>query len=263
MCPFSRFFKKNKKIEFYSTIPGVKEIYPVTPASKYIPKWFKEKNKDYVENKKKCPFKHNSDVVNCPGIREYFNTGYILYLHTDIRIITENSKIKEIKWVFDYEDSQIKTPFSKGSTIEVHEPSALGNWISPPKKAIKQLIKINSPWKVVCPEDFVLLEMYPLYSDDNRFCATGGILDPRVSRNINPAFWWFIDDGIEVIKAGTPLVQYIPIKRDNLLDLQVRDYNDKDLLYHNRYSFFFKHKQFNNYQDYMQLTKNISDMSKD
>lgn len=250
-------FKKNK-IEFYSFVPGVKELFPVVPSSEYIPKWFKEKNKHMSFLKKQCPFKRIFNIINCPGIRQFFNTGYILRLHTDLRVITEKGVIKDIKWGFGYENSQVKSHFSNNETVSIHRPEVLGNWMPPPRKAIKELIKIDTPWNVYCPPNYVLLETNPFYSDDNRFHITGGILDPQISRNINPSFWWFVEDGVEDIKAGTPIAQFIPIRRKNELKLVVRDINQKDIDYSNRYSYLIRHKNtFTNY-DYINLSKKIN-----
>lgn len=259
-------FKKNKNIEFYSILLGPSDLYPVTTSSKFVPKWFKTKLKEF--NKRRI---HDSDSVGtnlervfdiskCPGIREYFKTGYIVYLHTDIKIFTKNSIITNVQWLYNTSDSNYSNKFVSTSLIEIHSPDQLGDYMSPtpPKNSLKQLLKINTPWKVKCPDDYVLLEIPILYSDDNRFCAAGGILDPKISRNINPAFWWFVHDGEEVIPAGTPLLQYIPIKRDNNLNLIIRDACEADLKYDSKYDYLTKHVACPHFNNYKTLTKKIN-----
>ena len=39
-------------------------------------------------------------------------------------------------------------------------------------------------------------------------------MDPKEGNFIHPSFWWFGNNTeSQLLKAGTPLVQYIPIKR--------------------------------------------------
>ena len=42
-----------KKIQFFSTIPGVAEACPIIPASKYITNWQKRAREDYKASSKR------------------------------------------------------------------------------------------------------------------------------------------------------------------------------------------------------------------
>ena len=48
------------------------------------------------------------------------------------------------------------------------------------------------------------------------FAAAHGILDPMQSHEINLQLFWNVLEGETLIRAGTPLAQYIPIKRSEL-----------------------------------------------
>jgi len=59
----------------------------------------------------------------------------------------------------------------------------------------------------------VLLQTHVHYGGESRFTAATGTLDPREAPNCNIQLFWHVMDGVEIIKAGTPLVQYIPMPK--------------------------------------------------
>ena len=74
------------------------------------------------------------------------------------------------------------------------------------------------------------MELPIFYGDEKRFVSAGGVLDPLQTNQINPAFWWYANDNtLQIIKAGTPLLQYIPIKRNLYNELIVREATDKEI----------------------------------
>ena len=74
---------------------------------------------------------------------------------------------------------------------------------------------------------------YPYY-DEDRFSVPTGIVDPSYSYEVNlQMFWHAVEPGEYLVKAGTPLCQWIPIPRqwlnNNEFDVIVEDANEEDL----------------------------------
>jgi hypothetical protein len=205
-------FKKSK-IEFYSLVPGLEKVYPIQPASSYRPAWTKVAAADFrAKNEKQTS--NAKTILKCPGIMNLFSAGYILYNYCDI-VVKSNASTAEMSWEYDWEQKKHYPENITFPYLAHHEQDVLTKYMAPPHGANPIMLKINTPWRVKAPDDVVFLEIPLLYPDDNRFMTAGGILDPKETRQINPAFWWFGDNKEpQLLKAGTPLVQYIPIKRE-------------------------------------------------
>jgi len=130
--------------------------------------------------------------------------GYILYAPCDIKIVTENDGTT-LSW------SSMET-FEK-EFITYHTPDSLLNHIDYRPNTCKFILKINLPWAVECSKDLVLLQTHVHYGGESRFTTATGTLDPREAPNCNIQLFWHVMDGVEIIKAGTPLVQYIPMPK--------------------------------------------------
>ena len=85
------FKKKEKKIKFYSLLPAVNTLYPITPAKKFKREWVEQEKEFFVEYERKCPlhkkFEGLTSVGRCPAIKTTMNTGYILYAPADLILL--------------------------------------------------------------------------------------------------------------------------------------------------------------------------------
>jgi len=55
------------------------------------------------------------------------------------------------------------------------------------------------------------------YTGESRFTTATGILDPFISCELNIAMYWHVLQGREILKAGTPILQIIPIPRNLII----------------------------------------------
>jgi hypothetical protein len=62
----------------------------------------------------------------------------------------------------------------------------------------------------------MFLQVPVSYNSESRFTDAIGIVDPRYMHAVSVQLFWHVLDGETLIKAGTPLVQYIPISRELL-----------------------------------------------
>lgn len=211
------------KVKFYSSIPGVKETYPIIKSSSHKRKWaesaahaFKEKTKDLVNYQNTI-----TGVIKCPGIFDLVNTGWILPAWCDFIIETSDDNISwrtpsMLEGITCGEDFN-KPPISFISTDQkiMSIPMSEENHFC--------LVKVNTPWIVDIPKGWELLILPVSYSDDTRFESTQGVIQPSSHMEINPQLLWKVKNGIELIKAGTPLCQLIPIKEDQI-EFECNDY---------------------------------------
>lgn len=205
------FFKKKKKstIRWYSVYDGVVDLYPIVRSNTL---------------RRSCLQKeHYPDNVlptsNCPGIIRIASAGFIIPAPADFEIIT-NGDGASFSW-------RQPIVFGKGqpgteSYIATHDAAQAVPIMDDPTSTLNTVIKVETPWRVETSDDIVFLQVPITYNNESRFVAAHGILDPRYSHVINVQLFWKKLEGTELVRAGTPLCQYIPIKRT---DLAMSDYS--------------------------------------
>lgn len=199
-------------IEFFSTIQGVAETFPIVLAKEKMPSWVYQAREEY-----KADDKRKSTLMRCPGIMDILTTGYIVVSPYDMEIqVDENNVTTFINPTI--EDLLGKPPAQTqmGDSIGRHLPKR--PWSN------KNILKINTPWHIKSNCKFMMIPLP--YTDDFGFEACTGILDPSVSSEINVQ-GYINGHGIMEIKAGTPLCQLVPIT-ESKHDIDVRDMNERD-----------------------------------
>lgn len=180
---------KNKKILFTSSAPR-HDILPPTPASRAVPDWYRKMQgvKDGRETIKKCiPF------------LDSLTSGYMLYSHTDV-IWDKNSK----QFI-----SQSNLQFNSDHFLLQTEDIVL------PKEYDSQPHKWINYWHIKTPPGYSTLFIHPANREDLPFRTIGGIVDTD-THPLPVNFPFFLrEDFHGIIKAGTPIIQAIPFKRDS------------------------------------------------
>lgn len=198
-------FKPKKSwLRFYSLEPGLVECYPVLETSKIKRSWMQPDVKDM-----RCPFQGSQNSSNCPGIKQISRMGYVMVAPMDFIIITNGDGVS-----FNYE---VPNTFNRHSNyISDHAPEQVIPLIDSPRDTLKHIVKVETPWRVRASDDIVLLQTHVHWNNESRFQAVTGIFDPRFAMQANVQLMWHVmDSGPEgtLIKAGTPLCQYIPMPR--------------------------------------------------
>lgn len=198
---------KTPEIEFlcyeedYGVIP---EPYP---SRKLMPDWFKAlPPKINRENKFK-----NSTIKRCAPFLDAMTVGWIIPLAADVEIVTnEDASGVSYKWEF------------YRTMIENHSESQISTDRAPNPNLPKPPIKFLNYWAIKIQKGWSVLFLPPLNRPDPRFTCIAGLVDcDGYFEFINFPFFFNEPNFTGIIEAGTPLVQAIPIKRDNLL----KDYN--------------------------------------
>ena len=199
------FLKKKKPwVRFYSLEPGLAEVYPLEPTSKVKRSWLQ---KDVKGNR--CPFQGSQNSSNCPGIKQIARLGYVVVAPMDFTIITNGDGIS-----FEYEKPNRFVRHE--NYISDHSPEQVIPLIDRPETTLAHLIKVELPWRVRASDDIILLQQPVWWNNESRFEAVAGVFDPRFALQVNVQLQWYaLNTGTDgtVVKAGTPLAQYIPIPR--------------------------------------------------
>lgn len=211
------------KIEFYSTIDGVVDTFPIQEAKNCLPSWLGLAKQEYLKNK------NDINVYRCPGIVELLTTGFIVSAWHDIDIhIDTNQHLCTQMPSLELEQ------LLGNDTTQIQGGDSIGKFIPKKPWSHNDILKINTPWNVVVPKDIKLLILPISYTDNHQTESTIGILDPSISNEINIQLYV---NATGLLKAGTPLAHIIPLT-DEKCELIVRNMNNKDVLWQKKKKFF-------------------------
>lgn len=211
---FSLWKKDKPQLEFLCFEDDLGNIPEPYPARKLIPDWYKA-----------LPMKlgkgfNQSTLKRCPPFLDAMVTGWIIPLAADIEI-QSNSDCSHIKY-----DTVYPRPM-----IENHGTWQVTTEKCPAPHMPKPPIKFMNYWAIKCPKGYSLLFTPPFNRADPRFTCFTGLVDcDGYFEFVNFPFVWNEPNYHDVLPAGTPLVQVIPIKRDTLFTKQnIRAFNADDI----------------------------------
>lgn len=178
-----------KKITFHSQRADLDIVRPF-PASRLIPSWYK-KMKGIKQN--------NMTVKKCVPFLDALTSGYILSLPADM--------------AWDKEAKNFMTQ-AKISMNEDHMLMQTEDVVLPPEFNPQPHKWINQ-WFIKTPPGYSTLFIHPLNRLDLPFYSFSAIVD--TDRHPTAVNFPFVlrEDFDGVIKAGTPIIQAIPFKRDD------------------------------------------------
>ena len=237
------FFKKQKSwLRFYSLDQNVSTIYPITENKLTERDWNGVGNLD-----RNRPEQGKQTVLNCPAIKQVTNVGYVLRAPADFVIKT--SANGEITWEAPFMFKRHSDKYTFSGTeyyVSWHSPAQTEPLI--PKESVATnkpylhtAVKIETPWRVKASDDIVLLQLPVTYNNEDRFSAAIGVVDPRYMHAVSVQLFWHVMEGDTLVKAGTPLVQYVPVSRELLqkgkIDFIVDNATDVELEIEDAYTF--------------------------
>jgi hypothetical protein len=209
--------KNKNKILFVPTkqgIENIKEILP-KPAGAYIPEWWKTIPTHYGN---KSNFFNTKTAKRCPAIPEMFSQGFILPMWSDALIYYDDSSKT---WL-------AKTPYDFFS-IQTHPKEQFLNYAEHQFKNEKAtfIFKFESPWSIITPKGWSVMQLPLFYHFDKDFSVLPGVINTDSHHQINQQVAYYGDKKEVFIPRGTPLVQYIPFKREKL-NMEIASYKEHD-----------------------------------
>jgi hypothetical protein len=192
----------SERIEF-SLVEGNEEVFPPPyPATKEVPDWFKSLPTEAEFQGHTIP-----TVKICPPFIEAMTCGYIIPLAADITLTLDKKGTYIGKGPTCYEQSRF------AHIMQIHPaPQVQGAPF-----ANYPVVKILNPWLIRTPPGYSTLflpllnrYLYPLF-------PLAGLVETDVFyREINfPSVLMIAPGTTLALPRGTPLVQVIPIKRDD------------------------------------------------
>lgn len=201
--------------KFYNIIPK-----PFS-SKKLMPTWYKRLPQKIVPEGKEGPGGLKSSTIKrCPPFLDAMSVGWILPLCADVQITT-NEDASYIEWNTEFDYPVVENHIA--SQIKGHPKDNL-----PP-------IKFLNYWAIRVSKGWSVLFVPPLNRPNQHFECLSGIVDcDGYFEYVNFPSFFNTPNWHGVLPAGTPLVQVIPIKRDNFnikaIDRPMtnKDLNDMD-----------------------------------
>jgi hypothetical protein len=184
-----KMFSKTKKIIFKSDKTSVDLLKPA-PTSRIVPEWFRTMKGVYegIESVKKCV-----------PVLDALTAGYTIPLPADVTF------------------SKASKRFLSTATFEVvtsHHATQTADVELPPEYD-PQPWKWTNSWYIKTPPGYSTLFIHPLNRMDLPFHSFTGIVDTDKHPLVINFPFVLRNDFEGTIKAGTPVIQAIPFKRDD------------------------------------------------
>lgn len=205
---------RNRQVEFRPAYPQF-DLPPFKPASKYVPTWYK-----------KTPIVAEKTLTakRCVPILDALTSGYTLETPVDIH--------------WDYRKAETESPYwydAKFQFVSVHykaqtESFDLADNLDP------QPYKWNNFWHIKLPKGYSAVFTHPINRTELPFVSFTGIVDADKHPLIINFPFFIQKEFVGVIPAGTPIIQFIPFKREKWTGV-IKDSN-KSYRYAREYEVF-------------------------
>lgn len=221
--------KDEPVVEWVTSAPGLIETYPIIPARKALPEWFK--NSDT-----KIPMAHahshgmqmpagaqavqppalpgarteTPTIRACPGVIDVMRSGYLLRAWTDIEITTPEPARGD--GTDKHTSRTAMSPGEIGGKMGAFGPG-LNQMLPLWPGEYDFALKLDSPWVCKTPPGWSLLYLPVPYADKTPFRILPGITDNDNFHVVNVLAMWD-HYGHYIIEAGTPICWLLPVRRD-------------------------------------------------
>ena len=206
---------KTPEIEFLCYQEDVDVIPKPYPARKLMPQWFK-KLPQRVEKKNLL---NNATIKRCAPFIDAMAVGWIIPLAADVDIQTNE----------DASGVTYNSSFHR-DIIENHVMEQITTEQAPNPTFPKPPLKFLNWWAIRVPKDYSVLFIPPINRPEQRFTCFSGFVDcDKYFQFINFPFVFNEPNFTGIIKAGTPLMQVIPIPRSGLIkNYNIRSFEEQD-----------------------------------
>ena len=192
-------FKNKEKplIQFVSTIPGFETVADATPkpSKAFTPEWFKS-----------LPLEVDGVFTAriCPSFPDFFSQGYIMpfWMDTDFKYNDE-----EDRW--NIRSSEYHKNWS------AHVPKQFLDHVDARYQSedARYVFKANSPWRIITPPGYSVLQLPLFYHYDRDYSVLPGIIDTDIHHEVNQQVMYHGKSDYFKINRGDPFAMYIPFKR--------------------------------------------------
>jgi hypothetical protein len=182
--------------------PADKRLNALIPAISQIPDWYK-KIPSFRNSKKLIinNYNTNATVKHCMPFLEAMTTGYFITLWTDVQVSIVDDQ-PNLTWMAQPDPISFRNrPIDSMDLVPEGFYPAHFTW--------------ENPYFIRTPKKYGVLLTHPFNRHDLPFHTTTGIADCSQTLH-NGSIPFFVKKGFEgIIKAGTPIAQVIPFKKEN------------------------------------------------
>jgi hypothetical protein len=199
------------------------EIYykPVEPSVKSVPEWYKKMPLTWDGN---TPTLSDNGLTNftvkaCSPFLDALTTGYTIILPSDVQVSKTEQGDIEFRWATPINDYISRHPEIQTPGVSFNNTSKGGAF------------KWRSGWTITTPKGYSTLFTHPLNRHDLPFTTLSGVVETDEYKMPTEFPFLFNDLGKTplpyVIKAGTPIVQLVPFKRENWTS-ETQEYSERE-----------------------------------
>jgi hypothetical protein len=201
-------FKMTKEIEFICTDENVLKHFPIVPAKDCLPEWYKQL---HAKDDNGVP-----TIAGCMPVRDIVTSGYIVTNAFEQEIIGNTFDLDDVEQIEKVYPVEEIGKFFEIQNHMTHPGSGHSHSQCPieleGKK--KSYFKISLPWRIKTPPGYSCLFMQPYYHFEKEFALLPAIIDTDVCDLNSVHFPGYLKDPVAQLKVGQPLMQVIPIKRE-------------------------------------------------
>ena len=194
------FGRPSPRIEFLCAPEDRGVIAEPVPAREALPDWFRRL--PAVDKQRLSPTDNALTVKRCMPFLDALTAGWILPLAATVRVeITDNGQTVNCGWDFDR------------TMVSNHHPyQVTGHPLQP-----RPPCKFHNHWTIRTPKGWSCLFVPPLNRPNGVVEIASGVVDTdEYQALIHFPFFATAPDGLYTLEKGTPLVQVIPFRREDL-----------------------------------------------
>lgn len=205
-------FNKKPEIKFINLQPELinKPLLEPKLYKEFLPDWWRD-----------IPSKHEDvlTIRRCPGITDFFSNMYVVPMWTDLKVYF-NKETDGLEINFKKSDSFPMWQRHDSKQLTDHTNIVIGD------RAVETVIKIVSPWNIITPKGYSVLQIPLFYNFEQNYTILPGIFDTDIYHEINVPFLLHSNNKQIEFNEGQPLLAFIPFKRTK--------YNQKNINANNK-----------------------------
>lgn len=200
---------KKIKLECFTSNAGVHQFFPISPAKKHTPQWYKDmpQTTKAPQGPKGFIEADVGTIKRCDAFSALYNKGFVIPMWADLVIETTSEGV----WQYAYSD--VIDNF-KGSNLEHHPPEQIGHSFGDYIH-----LKIVVPWQIheKTGVDFYFCEnTWGMSQHLNAIKVLPGVLNFKNQHNCHINILVKKENNRIVIEHNTPIVYCIPLSKNKL-----------------------------------------------
>ncbi len=199
---------------------GLNDLFPPVPANKGLPDWYKDAQSYWNEEKKPVVGGIAATIKRCMPVLDILSSGYLLRTNQDL-FVEQRENGPYFHWMENKENPK--------QVISQHDPFQVQNH---PLNQFGYQLKLDNDWIVTTPKGYSCLFIPPVHRENIINILPAVVDTDSYYQSVSFPFNLNNKDFEGFIKAGTPIAQVIPFKRESykmdIVELDVKRKKSND-----------------------------------